>query len=103
MKRLQAVLWFLCPVLLAPGIALARPVVSAAQLAGDADHPTLELTLTAAPDYQVFYLASPYRLVVDMEALDWRAASPAKARGASLISGLRYGLQKSGTSRLVLD
>lgn len=98
MKRLVAVLLLLFPV-----TAFARPLVSAAHLVADPQKATLELALNAAPDFHVFYLANPYRVVIDMEALDWRAATPSKSGGTALVTGLRYGVQGSGASRLVLD
>jgi len=103
MKRLLAVLLLLSQALLQPATAFARPVVSAAHLTAAAHQATLELTLTAAPDFHVFYLANPYRVVIDMEALDWRVPAPGKTASSSLVSGLRYGVQSSGASRLVLD
>ncbi|HWT97978.1 MAG TPA: AMIN domain-containing protein [Terriglobales bacterium] len=103
MKRQSAVLLLLFQVLLLPATALARPMVNAAHLVTDSQKATLELTLNAAPDFHVFYLANPYRVVIDMEALDWRAAAPGKMTAKALVTGLRYGVQGSGASRLVLD
>jgi|GEM_PF-6330926 len=103
MKRQSAVLLLLFQALLLPATALARPMVNAAHLLADSQKATLELTLNAAPDFHVFYLANPYRVVIDMEALDWRAATPGKTAAKALVTGLRYGVQGSGTSRLVLD
>jgi hypothetical protein len=98
MKRLLTVL-----LLMFPATALAKPMVSAAHLVADNQRATLELALNAAPDFHVFYLANPYRVVIDMEALDWRAAAPGKTADNAIVTGLRYGVQASGASRLVLD
>jgi len=103
MKRQSAVLLLLFQALLLPATALAKPTVNAAHLVTDSQKATLELTLNAAPDFHVFYLANPYRVVIDMEALDWHAAAPGKTTAKALVTGLRYGVQGSGTSRLVLD
>ncbi|HVJ42984.1 MAG TPA: AMIN domain-containing protein [Dongiaceae bacterium] len=98
MKRLLAVLF-----LLVPGTALAAPRVSEARLSNDGAHARLELTVSGAPDFHVFYLANPYRIVIDMDAVDWRAALPPRSIGDGPVSNLRHGVQKSGAARLVLD
>jgi hypothetical protein len=97
MKRLLAVL-----LLLVPESALATPVVSEADLSGTADHAHVELVLTGAPQFHVLYLANPYRIAIDMDAIDWRAA-PVSSSKTGLVTGLRYGVPKVGVSRLVLD
>ena len=98
MKRLLAVL-----LLLFPSAALARPMVSQADLSGSPDQARVELVLTGAPQFHVSYFANPYRIVIDMDAVDWRAAPIGAIAKTSLVTGLRYGVQKSGSSRLVLD
>jgi hypothetical protein len=98
MKRLLAVL-----LLLFPGSALAKPMVSQADLSGTIDRARVELVLTGAPQFHVLYLANPYRIVIDMDALDWHAAPISGGAKDRLVTGLRYGVQKTGSSRLVLD
>jgi len=98
MKRLLAVL-----LLLFPGSALAKPMVSEADLSGTIDRARVELVLTGAPQFHVLYLANPYRIVIDMDALDWRAAPISSGSKDRLVTDLRYGVQKTGSSRLVLD
>lgn len=97
MKRLLAVL-----LLLVPGTALARPVVSDVSLTGDATQASIDVVLSSAPQFHVFYLADPYRIVIDMPAVDWRA-TPLAAEQETLVTGLRHGVPKTGISRLVLD
>lgn len=113
MKRLLAVLWLVYPVLLAtallpPGSALAgpavKPILDAAQLSSEGDRATLELAFTAGtPEFHIFYLANPDRAVIDLAAIDWRAAPAGPFAGGGLVTGLRHGVRKSGASRLVLD
>lgn len=98
MKRLVAVLFLLVPV-----AALAAPRLSDLRLTNEAGHARLELTLAGAPDFHVSYLANPYRIVIDMEAVDWQAALPARSAADGPVGGLRHGVQKSGSARLVLD
>ena len=54
------------------------------------------------PDYRIFYLQNPDRIVIDMQELDWSGVNTAR-RKVGLISNYRYGLFRHGTSRLVLD
>jgi N-acetylmuramoyl-L-alanine amidase len=97
MKRLLAVF-----MLLIPGPVLAAPVVSAVSLTAEPDSAHLELVLSAATPLHVFYLDNPYRIAIELQGTDWRAA-PAPAAADSLVSGLRHGQQKSGAARLVVD
>src|SRR5260221_445290 len=97
MKHLLAVL-----MLLIPGSVLAAPVVTSVKLTADPDRAHLELVLSAATPLHVFYLDNPYRIVIDLQGTDWRAA-PAAAVTDSLVTGLRHGQQTSRAARLVVD
>ncbi|HVJ34998.1 MAG TPA: AMIN domain-containing protein [Terriglobia bacterium] len=98
MKRLLAILFLLVPV-----TAFAAPRVSDVRLTSEAGHARLELDLAGAPAFHVFYLADPYRIVIDMEAVDWQVALPARSAADGPVGGLRHGVRKSGAARLVLD
>jgi N-acetylmuramoyl-L-alanine amidase len=97
MKRLLAVL-----LLLVPATALAKPVVSDVRMSGDVTQARIDVVLSGAPQFHVFYLADPYRIVIDMPEVDWRAAPVAREQ-EMLVTGLRHGMPKAGISRLVLD
>lgn len=53
--------------------------------------------------YSVTTLANPYRVVVDFPELGWQLPKGFNPRMYGDLSGFRYGLFKSGTSRIVLD
>jgi N-acetylmuramoyl-L-alanine amidase len=68
-------------------------------------HPTktrVVVELTEQVGYEVFTLADPYRVVVDLPELVWKVQPQADiAKG--LIANLRYGVFRPGTSRIVVD
>lgn len=54
-------------------------------------------------DYTYFLLPDPFRIIIDMPEIDWSAPPGKVTSGGGIISGLRYGLFKPGTFRVVLD
>jgi len=60
------------------------------------------LDLTGPAKFEVFLVPDPYRAVVDLSEVEWRMPAAA-VPGHGLISAMRYGLFKPGTSRVVLD
>ena len=52
---------------------------------------------------RVFGLSDPYRVVIDLPEVDFDLPEERIGDGAGLISKLRYGLFRPGTSRFVLD
>jgi N-acetylmuramoyl-L-alanine amidase len=77
-------------------------VVGDMRIVGDAERTRFVVDLDARPDYRILRLSSPYRLVIDLPDVEFRApAGPGSARG--LISDYRYGLIAEGKARIVLD
>ncbi|TNE40489.1 MAG: N-acetylmuramoyl-L-alanine amidase [Alphaproteobacteria bacterium] len=60
------------------------------------------MEMSEKPAFNLFLLANPYRIVIDMPELDWKANENAP-RNRGLIENYRYGLFKKNTSRVVLD
>lgn len=60
------------------------------------------LDLSGSLAYQVFALADPYRIVVDLPEVEWKLDPRAKIR-RGLVTGFRYGLFAPGKSRMVID
>lgn len=58
--------------------------------------------LTEKVKYDVFTLADPYRVVIDLPELEWRV-KPRADVAKGLVGNLRYGVFRPGTSRIVLD
>ncbi len=65
----------------------------------------LRLTLAddVAPDYRVFALTDPWRIVADFPGTAWEAAPPDPDDLPDGAAGLRFGLFRPGLSRLVLE
>ena len=86
---------------LAAGQASAN-VVDAMRVVGDAERTRFVIDLEQPPEYDVSRLVSPYRLVIDLQEVEFRSpAEPGSGRG--LVSDYRYGLIAEGRARIVLD
>jgi N-acetylmuramoyl-L-alanine amidase len=67
------------------------------------DYTRFVIDLDSDVDFTYFLLPDPYRIIIDMPEIDWSAPPGKVTSGGGLISGLRYGLFKPGTFRVVLD
>ena len=74
-----------------------------AQVTGDGQRTRFSLHLSAAIAYQIFTLADPYRLIIDMPDVEFRLPKAAGQREQGLIQAFRYGLFAAGKSRIVID
>jgi N-acetylmuramoyl-L-alanine amidase len=84
-------------------LADAAIPVSGVRLGGNAENTRLVLDVGTAPGHATFNLADPYRIVFDFPELDWQVASEKMPAPTGLIRGMRAGLFRPGTYRLVLD
>ncbi|MEE8272889.1 MAG: N-acetylmuramoyl-L-alanine amidase, partial [Alphaproteobacteria bacterium] len=82
--------------------AAARPSVVTIRMGDHPDKTRLVLEMTAAPNYRVFTLDNPHRMVIDFPAMDWRADGDPDA-AVGLIARLRHGIQDGGSTRVVLE
>ena len=91
--------------LICASIAFAdsQPTVTEAKLGVEPNLTRVELSLTGAAEFRVFTLADPDRVVIDLSEVGWKVPGGKKLQGHGLVAGLRYGLFKAGTSRIVLD
>jgi N-acetylmuramoyl-L-alanine amidase len=85
----------------APGDQSLR--VSAARLSNENGRATFGLSLSAPMPVQVFTLANPYRIVIDLPEVAFELPSAAGRMEQGLISGYRFGLFGHGSSRVVID
>jgi N-acetylmuramoyl-L-alanine amidase len=79
------------------------PVVMSARIGEHADRTRLVLELSDPIDVRAFGLASPNRVVLDLPEVAWRIGTPPVPSGRGLIKSYRYGMFRSGNSRMVLD
>ncbi|MBK8161149.1 MAG: N-acetylmuramoyl-L-alanine amidase [Rhodospirillaceae bacterium] len=83
--------------------AWAKPAVTDAKLGVEPDLTRVVLDLTAETGFKVFALADPFRVVIDLDEVEWQIPAGRKLQGRGLVAAMRYGLFKVGTSRIVLD
>jgi N-acetylmuramoyl-L-alanine amidase len=76
---------------------------TAAEISGDIRRTRFSLVLSRAVPHQIFTLADPYRLVIDMPDVNFRLPKGAGQQGKGLIGAYRYGLFAPGKSRIVID
>lgn len=102
---LAAAILMLAASALKPEPALARPVpdVTGTRLGGDAKRTRFVADLTEAVKFNAYVLRDPYRVVVDLEQVDFQLPAGLGETGRGLIKAYRYGLIDPGRSRIVMD
>jgi N-acetylmuramoyl-L-alanine amidase len=81
----------------------ALPVMIDARIVGDDARARFVADIDAAVDINVFTLADPYRIVVDLPQIRFDLPETLGQEGRGLVSAFRYGLISPGKSRIVLD
>ena len=89
--------------LIAPARAEEPLSVTDVRIGQHGDTTRFVLDLTASAEYQIFTLADPDRIVIDMPQFLWTGPTTGSDSKNGLISGYRYGVFQAGQSRLVLD
>jgi N-acetylmuramoyl-L-alanine amidase len=74
-----------------------------AALAGTTTQTTFSLDLSAGVPAEVFTLASPYRVVIDLPDVTFRLPRAIGQAGKGLVTAFRYGLLSVGKARIVID
>lgn len=77
--------------------------VNGADLSTSGDKTRFELTLSAGVRAEIFTLANPYRVIIDLPDVDFRLPDGTGTAGTGLISAYRYGLFADHKGRIVLD
>jgi N-acetylmuramoyl-L-alanine amidase len=87
------------------GHAAAESVASAtsAGLSGDAYRTTFKLDLSAGVTAEIYTLANPYRVIVDLPDVHFRLPDGTGQSGGGLVRTFRFGLFAEGKARIVLD
>lgn len=81
----------------------ASVTVAAARVEGNATRTSILVTMSRGVRAEVFTLANPYRLVVDLPDAAFTLPDGTGRSGAGLVSAFRYGLFAEHKSRIVLD
>jgi len=77
--------------------------VKRAELKGDATSTKFLLGLSAGVRAEIFTLANPYRVVVDLPDVAFQLPDGTGQKGRGLVSAFRYGLLAEGKARVVID
>jgi N-acetylmuramoyl-L-alanine amidase len=81
----------------------AAIVAEKAELTGSLTATSFVLDLSAGVPAEVFTLADPYRVVVDLPDVKFNLPAGTGQKGQGLVSAFRYGLLALGKARIVLD
>lgn len=82
--------------------SVAEPVVTGIRLGIQGDGTRVVLDMTEHLHFSLFTLDSPYRIVLDLPVVGWKAGLGGE-KGLGVVSRFRYGRFDEDTSRLVLD
>ncbi len=91
------------------GIVAMVPTVTAAaeatavRVSGDAKATEFELQLAQGVTAEVFTLANPYRVIVDLPDVSFNLPEPAGHKAQGLVKAFRYGLFAERKARVVID
>src|SRR5262245_59196688 len=86
--------------------AEARPkeaIAKDARLAGDRDRTRFIADLSRKVDVNVFSLADPYRVIIDLPEVSFQMPPGLGTEKRGLVTGCRFGLFAPGKSRIVID
>lgn len=78
-------------------------VVSAARLSGDAARTVMTFDLTRRVEMRAFALADPYRIIIDLDEVNFHISPQLGGDRRGLVKTFRYGLFAPGKSRIVID
>lgn len=85
------------------GAGATQAVVNEIRVAQHNDHTRLVIDLSESVQVEVFTLADPYRVVIDLPDVGWRIDPAAAKQTVGLMKGFRYGQFRPGRSRMVID
>lgn len=89
--------------LLALAAEAAAPSVTDVRLGGYGEGARLAVELTGTVEFQVFALAGPERLVIDLSPVHWTLPERTLAVGRDGVAQIRFGQFRPDTSRIVID
>jgi N-acetylmuramoyl-L-alanine amidase len=105
-SRASMILLVIAALFMGLGQALAQPAVTAVRIGAHPDSTRFVLDLSDNIKVNVFTLADPYRVIIDMPAVDWKAGDGGQGEAGEtegLVARYRFGLFQQGNARLVLD
>lgn len=79
------------------------PLVKSVRIGQHPDYTRFVMEVSEEVGFNITTLADPYRVVVDFPEMGWQLPKGFNPRMYGALSGFRYGLFRTGTSRIVLD
>src|SRR3984893_8891258 len=79
------------------------PVASEVRLGGDETATRMVVDFSQKIDIRTFTLANPYRVIIDLPQVVFRFPPKTGDSGRGLVKAFRYGLMRTGGSRIVID
>ena len=86
-----------------PAVPKPEPVARAANVGGDLKRTRFVADLSQAVSANVFTLADPYRVVIELPQINFQFPQVQGAQAIGLVKGYRHGLFAPGKSRIILD
>ncbi len=100
----RPLVWLLAAVLLLASLgAHASPVVSGLRLGENGSKTRFVIDIDARVEPEIFTLADPYRLVIDLPAARFQVDGQGSGKGRGVVARFRYGRFTKERSRIVLD
>lgn len=81
----------------------AVPEATAARLGGNEFRTRFVADVTVPVNFNAYVLSNPYRVIIDLQEVEFALSPGSGRRGRGLVSAFRYGLIDSGRSRIVID
>ena len=81
----------------------AVPEATAARLGGNEFRTRFVADVTVPVNFNAYVLSNPYRVIIDLQEVEFVLSPGSGRRGRGLVSAFRYGLIDSGRSRIVID
>jgi N-acetylmuramoyl-L-alanine amidase len=81
----------------------AVPTATAVRLGGNLVRTRFVADLTVAVNFTAYVIADPYRVVIDLQEVNFEFPAAADRSGRGLVKTFRYGLIDAGRSRIVID
>ena len=103
LSRVAAAAGGACLSMLAAASAAAAPSVTDVRLGPYGEGTQLVVELTGSVTFEVFALARPERLVIDLPPVDWALPERTLAFGRDGVARIRFGRFRPDTSRIVID
>jgi len=82
--------------------AIAKSTVTAVRIGDYASKTRIVFDLSEKVSFNLFSLADPYRVVINLPEVDWRL-NVDTVRPGKRVTGFRFGLFRRGQSRVVID